>query len=69
MERGKIRWTALSTSVKSPNDQFYVVSCSTYADDLLVRRPGDEQMVFVLIRVELDAVRDFAIREPRNTLS
>ena len=42
---------------------------STYTNNLLVGRAGHKQVLFVLVRVELDAVGHLPTGEPRDTVA
>ena len=39
------------------------------AQDLFVRGSADEEMLFILVRIKLDAVRNFTRRETRNAFA
>ena len=39
------------------------------AENLLVRCSADEEMLFILVRIKLDAVRNFTRRETRNAFA
>lgn len=55
--------------VEAESNRSQCSTCRLYLNNLLIRHPGHEKILFVLVWVELDAVRYLPVGEAGDTLA